>query len=47
MTSGTGHGRPFKVFPTALESNGLLHRGKIGKAFVYSPAPDLAGKLGL
>jgi Fic family protein len=32
---------------TALESKGLLHRGKAGKAFVYSPAPDLAGKLGL
>jgi len=32
---------------TALEAKGLLTRGKIGKAFVYSPAPDLAAKLGL
>lgn len=31
----------------ALEARGFLQRGKIGKAFVYSPAPDLAGKLGL
>jgi Fic family protein len=31
----------------ALEAKGLLERGKVGKAFVYSPAPDLAGKLGL
>lgn len=31
----------------ALEAKGLLQRGKVGKAFVYSPAPDLAGKLGL
>ena len=30
----------------ALESKGLLLRGKVGKAFVYRPAPDLAGKLG-
>jgi Fic family protein len=30
----------------ALEVKGFLQRGKIGKAFVYSPAPDLAGKLG-
>ena len=31
----------------ALEVRGLLRRGKLGKAFVYSPAPDLAGRLGL
>jgi Fic family protein len=31
----------------ALELKGLLQRGKVGKAFVYSPVPDLAGKLGL
>jgi Fic family protein len=31
----------------ALEAKGFLQRGKIGKAFVYSPDPDLAGKLGL
>lgn len=31
----------------ALEAKGFLQRGKIGKAFVYSPAPDLVGKLGL
>lgn len=31
----------------ALEAKGLLQRGKVGKAFVYSPALDLAGKLGL
>jgi len=31
----------------ALEAKGFLLRGKVGKAFVYSPAPDLAGKLGL
>lgn len=30
-----------------LESKGLLERGKVGKAFIYSPAPELAGKLGL
>lgn len=30
----------------ALESKGLLLRGKVGKAFVYRPAPDLARKLG-
>ena len=32
---------------TALEERGLLRRGKKGKAFVYSPAPDLAVNLGL
>ena len=32
---------------TNLELRGLLLRGKVGKAFVYSPAADLAGKLGL
>lgn len=31
---------------TALEVKGLLDRGKIGKAFVYSPAADLTNKLG-
>ncbi len=31
----------------ALEAKGFLQRGKIGKAFVYSPAADLAGMLGL
>ena len=31
----------------ALEEKGLLLRCKVGKAFVYNPAPDLAGKLGL
>lgn len=31
----------------ALETKGLLTRGKIGKAFVYSPAADIAMKLGL
>jgi Fic family protein len=31
----------------ALEAKGLLQRGKNGKAFIYSPALDLAGKLGL
>ena len=31
----------------ALEAKGFLQRGKVGKAFVYSPAPDLARKLGL
>jgi Fic family protein len=31
----------------SLELIGLLQRGKVGKAFVYSPVPDLAGKLGL
>lgn len=30
----------------ALESKGLLHRGKVGKAFVYRSVQDLAGKLG-
>jgi Fic family protein len=30
----------------ALESKGLLQRGKVGKAFVYRPDSDLAGKLG-
>ena len=30
----------------ALETKGLLIRGKIGKAFVYRPVADLAGKLG-
>lgn len=30
----------------ALESKGLLMRGKTGKAFVYRPVADLAGKLG-
>lgn len=30
----------------ALESKGLLIRGKSGKAFVYRPVADLAGKLG-
>lgn len=32
---------------SALEAKGLLTRGKVGKAFVYSPAPDLTEKLGL
>jgi len=32
---------------TALEARGLLTRGKAGKAFVYSPAADIAEKLGL
>ncbi|MBC8128608.1 MAG: hypothetical protein H8M99_15830 [Gloeobacteraceae cyanobacterium ES-bin-144] len=32
---------------TALVDKALLHRGKSGKAFVYSPAPNLAEKLGL
>jgi Fic family protein len=32
---------------TFLELRGLLLRGKVGKAFVYSPVADLAGKLGL
>ena len=32
---------------TALEAKGLLTRGKRGKAFVYSPVPDIAEKLGL
>ncbi len=32
---------------SSLESKGLLQRGKSGKAFVYSPSPDLAAKLGL
>lgn len=32
---------------TALEAKGLLTRGKRGKAFVYSPAADIAVKLGL
>ena len=32
---------------TDLEQRGLLLRGKVGKAFVYSPVADLAGKLGL
>jgi Fic family protein len=32
---------------SALEVKGLLQRGKVGKAFVYSPVPDLAGKLGV
>lgn len=32
---------------TAMEEKGYLLRGKVGKAFVYSPASDLAGKLGL
>ena len=32
---------------SALESKDLLNRGKIGKAFVYRPAPNLADKLGL
>jgi len=32
---------------TALEAKGLLTRGKIGKAFVYSPAVELSEKLGL
>lgn len=31
---------------TALESKGLLLRGKVGKAFVYSPVQNLAEKLG-
>jgi len=31
----------------ALEARGFLQRAKVGKAFVYSPVPDLAGKLGL
>jgi Fic family protein len=31
----------------ALETKGFLNRGKAGKAFVYSPAPDLSEKLGL
>ncbi|MEY3896409.1 MAG: hypothetical protein RLZZ214_1929 [Verrucomicrobiota bacterium] len=31
----------------ALEGKGFLQRGKVGKAFVYSPAADLAGKLGV
>lgn len=31
---------------TTLEAKGLLHRGKVGKAFVYRPVQDLAGKLG-
>ena len=30
----------------ALETKGLLLRNKVGKAFVYRPAPDLADKLG-
>jgi Fic family protein len=30
----------------ALESKGLMQRGKVGKAFVYRPVQDLAGKLG-
>jgi hypothetical protein len=30
----------------ALEGKGFLRRGKVGKAFVYNPASDLAGKLG-
>lgn len=32
---------------STLEGKGYLLRGKAGKAFVYSPATDLAGKLGL
>ena len=32
---------------TTLEVKGLLRRGKVGKAFVYSPTADLAGKLGV
>ena len=32
---------------TALEDKGLLQRAKVGKAFVYSPAADLADKLGV
>ena len=32
---------------TDLEQRGLLLRGKVGKAFVYNPVTDLAGKLGL
>jgi len=32
---------------TDLERRGLLLRGKVGKAFVYRPVVDLAGKLGL
>ena len=32
---------------TALEEQGLLSRGKRGKAFVYSPSPHLAQALGL
>ncbi len=32
---------------TALEDKQLLKRGKVGKAFVYSPAADLANRLGL
>jgi Fic family protein len=32
---------------TGLEARKLLERGKVGKAFVYSPAADLAGKLGV
>jgi Fic family protein len=32
---------------TDLEQRGLLLRGKVGKAFVYSPVTDLPGKLGL
>lgn len=31
----------------ALETNGLLLRSKVGKAFVFSPIPDLSGKLKL
>ncbi len=31
---------------SALEAKGLLQRGKVGKAFVYRPVQDLAGKLG-
>jgi len=31
---------------TALETRGLLGRGKSGNAFVFTPVPDLAGKLG-
>jgi Fic family protein len=31
----------------ALETKELLTRAKVGKAFVYSPAADLAGRLGL
>ncbi len=32
---------------TLLETKELLQRGKVGKAFVYSPVADLAEKLGL
>ncbi len=32
---------------TAREAKGLLTRGKVEKAFVYSPAPDPAARLGL